>query len=103
MGDIINGVASEYEMPRTPKFYNNENTSVAGLPQTKTIIPMPPVKPIRDQMCEFCAKEDVCCYKDEQTKAYKDILEIEGRTNVFINTTVNCKKFLRKTESNGIR
>jgi hypothetical protein len=103
MGEIINGAASEYEMPRTPKYYNDDSTSATGLPRLKTFPAMPPVKPVRDQMCEFCAKEDVCNIKDESTKAYKDILDIEGRTNVFINTTVNCKKFLRKIESNGIR
>lgn len=101
MGEIINGVASEYEMPRTPRFY--DAASATGLSQQKTIPPMPPVKPIRDQMCEFCAKDDVCSIKEEQMKAYKDILEIEDRTNVFINTNVNCKKFLRKVESNRIR
>lgn len=73
------------------------------LPLTGCDIPIPSAKPIRDKMCEFCAKEDVCNIKDEATKAYKDILEIEGRTNVFINTTVNCKKFLRKPPVSNIR
>jgi hypothetical protein len=83
--------------PREPKFYESK------LPLTGCDIPMPPIKSVRDQMCKFCAKEDVCNIKEESTKAYKDILEIEGRTNVFINTTVNCKKFLRKLPVSNIR
>lgn len=85
------------DQPREPRFYDGK------APLTGCNIPMPPVKPIRDQMCEFCAKEDVCGIKEEAARAYKDIIDIEGRTNVFINTTVNCKKFLRKIERNGIR
>ena len=41
MSDVINGVASEYEMPREPKFYPNDNK----LPITNYNIPMPNVKP----------------------------------------------------------
>lgn len=88
--------------PREPKFYE-DTTSLTGLPQQKTIPPMPPVKPLRDEICEFCAKEDVCSIQEEFMKAYKDILDIEGRTNVFINTNVKCKKFLRKPPVSNIR
>lgn len=83
--------------------YDRDSTSATGLPEQRTIPQMPPVNAIRDQMCEFCAKEDVCGIKEEATKAYKDILDIEGRTNVFINTTVICKKFLRKPPISNIR
>ena len=41
MGDIINGVASEYEMPKQPMFYENGNwrTGVVAplTPQIKTV------------------------------------------------------------------
>lgn len=67
-------------------------------------VPMPPVKTLsKDEVCETCAKEDVCSIKEELTKAYKDILDIEGRTNVFISTSVKCNKFLRKPPANNIR
>ena len=79
----------------------DEYLNELGFPPLEKFPSMPPVKPIKDQICEFCAKEDVCSIKEETTNAYKDILDIEGRTNVFISTTVNCKKFLRKQlESN---
>ncbi|MDF2590532.1 MAG: hypothetical protein K0S41_4375 [Anaerocolumna sp.] len=97
MGNIINGVASEYEMPREPRLYESK------LPTTGCNVPMPPVKQLRDETCEDCAKSDMCSIQEEFMRAYKDILEIEGRTNVFINTSVKCKKFLRKPSVNGIR
>ena len=59
--------------------------------------------PLKHEVCEFCAKEDVCSIKEETMSSYKDILDIEGKTNVFINTTIKCKKFLRKTTSGGIK
>lgn len=99
MGDIINGVASEYEIPREPKLYY----SGYGLPDVGSNVPMPPVKQLRDEACEDCAKADVCSIQEEFRKAYKDILDIEGRKNVFINTNVKCKKFLRKPPINNIR
>ena len=97
MGNIHNGVADDYEIPREPKLYENK------LPLTGCNIPMPPVKQLRDEACEDCAKADVCSIQEEFMKAYKDILDIEGRTNVFINTNVKCKKFLRKSPTNNIR
>jgi hypothetical protein len=83
--------------PREPKFYDSK------LPSTDCNIPMPPVKPLRDEVCEICAKEDVCSIKEELMRAYKDVLDIEERTNVFINTSVKCKKFLRKQQTSNMR
>ena len=74
-----------------------------GIPSQPTVPPMPPSRSTREQICEICAKEDVCSIKEELMRAYSDILDIEGRTNVFINTTVSCKKFLYKVGSNGVR
>lgn len=98
MSKIHNSEADDYKLPNEPKFYGD------------SIIPIPPhqynilpVKPIRDEVCEFCAKEDVCGIKEESMRAYKDILDIEGRTNVFINTSIKCKKFLLKPPINNIR
>ena len=67
MSSIINGVASE-----------------------------PNVKNTGERICENCDKEDVCKYKEECMKAVKDILDIESRTNVFIITNINCKKWSSK-------
>lgn len=66
------------------------------LPLTNCDIPMPKVESIGEKICENCNKEDVCKYKEECMKAVKDILDIEGRTNVFINTKINCKKWSKK-------
>lgn len=98
-------VKQDFDAIRKDEIMNSHDKywNMTGLPDVGSNIPMPPVKPIKDQMCEFCVKEDVCNIKEESTKAYKDILEIEGRTNVFINTTVNCKKFLRKPPVSNIR
>ena len=92
MGDVINGVASEYEMPREPKFYPNDSK----LPITNCNIPMPNVKPPasnRDRICDTCNKEDVCMYKGELAQAAKEITQISERVNVFIDTDIRCKKW----------
>ena len=101
MGEVYNGVASEYEMPREPKFYENEN--VGHLPKTNCNIPMPSVKPPKtdngDRICDTCSKEDVCMYKGECAQAAKDISLIAERTNVFIDTDIRCKKWSSKVSN----
>lgn len=93
---VIN-VTTEYEIPREPKFYESTSaTSVSSLPKTNCNIPMPPVKPPAsngDRICNTCNKEDVCMYKEELSKAAKDIAEISDRTNVFVDTEIKCKKW----------
>ena len=87
MSDVINGVASEYEMPREPKFYHANSK----LPRTNCNIPMPNVKPPAnngDRVCDTCNKEDVCMYKGELAQAAKDIAQISERVNVFIDTMI---------------
>lgn len=68
-----------------------------GLPQTNCRIPMPETKEFYEKICENCDKADVCKYQEECMKAVKDILDIESRTNVFIRTHFDCKKWSRKT------
>ena len=80
MGDIINGVASEYEMPREPKFYPSDSK----LPITNCNVPMPNVKPPAtngDRICDTRNKEDVCMYKGELAQAAKEITQISERVN----------------------
>ena len=98
MGDIINGVASEYEMPREPKFYPDDSK----LPRTNCNIPMPNVKPPAsngDRICDTCNKEDVCMYKGELAQATKEIAQILERVNVFIDTDIRCKKWSGKVSN----
>ena len=86
MGDIINGIASEYEMP-------------GKLPKTNCTIPMPKVIPPAnngDRICDTCIKEDVCIYKGELAQAAKEITQISERVNVFIDTDIRCKKWSGK-------
>ena len=95
MSDIINGVASEYEMTREPKFYPNDSK----LPRTNCDISMPSVKPPvsnGDRICDTCNKEDVCMYKGELAQAAKEITQISERVNVFIATDSRCKKMSGK-------
>lgn len=97
MSNVYNGVASEYELPREPKFYENEN--VGSLPKTNCNIPMPSVNPPSDngdRLCNTCDKEDVCMYKMECAQAAKEITKISKRENVFIDTDIRCKKWSRK-------
>lgn len=92
MSGVIDGVASEYEMPRDPKFYPDDSK----LPRTNCNIPMPRVKPPasnRDRICDTCNKEDVCMYKGELAQAVKEITQISERVNVFIDTDIRCKKW----------
>lgn len=100
MGNIYNGVASEYEMPREPKFYETEN--IGSLPKTNLNIPTPSVKPSGndgDRMCDTCNKEDVCMYKEELSQAVKEIAQISERVNVFIDTDIRCKKWSGKVSN----
>ena len=86
---IINGVASEFEMP-------------GKLPKTNCNIPMPNVKHPKsdgDRICDTCNKEDVCMYKGELAQAAKEITQISERTNVFIDTDIRCKKWSDKSNS----
>ena len=86
---IINGVASEFEMP-------------GKLSKTNCNIPMPNVKPPAnngDRICNTCNKEDVCMYKSELVKAAKDITQISERKNVFIDTDIRCKKWSGKVSN----
>ena len=83
---IINGVASEFEMP-------------GKLSRTNCNIPMPNVKPSAsngDRICDTCDKEDVCMYKGELAQAAKEITQISERVNVFIDTDIRCKKWSGK-------
>ena len=98
MGDIINNVTSEYEMPREPKFYPNDSK----LQKTNCNVPMPSVKPPannRDRICDTCNKEDVCMYKGELAQAAKEITKISERVNVFIDTDICCKKWSGKVSN----
>lgn len=101
MSNVYNGVASEYEIPREPKFYETE--SVGSLPKTNCNISMPSVKPPKsdngDRICNTCDKEDVCKYKCECAQAAKDISLIAERTNVFIDTDIRCKKWSGKVSN----
>lgn len=89
MGEIINGVASEYEM-------------LEKLPRTNCNIPMPSVKATTgngDRICNTCSKEDVCMYKGELAQAAKEITQISERENVFIDTDIRCKKWSSKNNN----
>lgn len=93
MSSIINGVASEYDMQKVSRTYESNSK----LPQTNCRTPMQPIKEFGEKICENCDKEDVCMYKEECIKAIKDILDIESRTNVFIKTHIDCKKWSKKS------
>ena len=98
MSDVINGVASEYEIPREPKFYSDDSK----LLRTNCNIPMPNVKPSAsngDKICDTCNKEDVCMYKGELAQAAKEITQISERVNVFIDTDIRCKKWSGKVSN----
>lgn len=87
MGDVINGVASEYEMPREPKFYE--------LPKNSIYISND-IASNGDRICNTCNKEDVCMYKAELAQVAKEITQISERVNVFIDTDIRCKKWSGK-------
>ena len=98
MSNVINGVASEYEIPREPKFYLGDSK----LPRTNCNIPMPSEKtPVSngDRICDTCNKEDVCMYKGELAQAAKEITKISERVNVFIDTDIRCKKWSGKVSN----
>ena len=91
MSNVINSVTSEYEMPREPKFYSDDN-KLPNIP----IYNMKELKGNGDRICDTCNKEDVCMYKGELAQAAKEITQISERVNVFINTDIRCKKWSGK-------
>ena len=98
MSDVINGVASEYEIPREPKFYSDDSK----LLRTNCNIPMQNVKPSAsngDKICDTCNKEDVCMYKGDLAQVSKEIAQISERVNVFIDTDIRCKKWSGKVSN----
>ena len=98
MSDVINGVASKYEVPRESKFYSDDSK----LPRTNCNIPMPNVKHPKsdgDRICDTCIKEDVCMYKGDLAQAAKEIAQISERVNVFIDTDIRCKKWSGKVSN----
>lgn len=98
MGDVINGAASEYEMPRNPNFHRKDS----GLPQTNLDTPMPNVRqPIGsgDKICSTCNKEDVCMYKAELEQAVKEITRTSESVIAFIDINIRCKKWSGKVVS----
>lgn len=92
MSNVCSGVESEYKMQKVSRTYESHSK----LPQTTYNISIPKTKDTGERICENCNKEDVCKYKEECMKAIKDILDIEGRTNVFITTHIDCKKWSSK-------
>lgn len=84
MGDIHNGVASEFE-------------KLGKLPIT--ISSVKPSGSNGDKMCDTCNKEDVCMYKVDLAKVINDIIQISERTNVFIDVDIRCKKWFEKSNS----
>ena len=96
--NVINGVASEFEMPKMSKFYPNDYK----LPRTICNITVPEVKPPAsngNRICDTCNKEDVCMYKGELAKAAKEIIQISERKNIFIDTYICCKKWSGKVSN----
>lgn len=87
----ISSVASEYEMPREPKFYS-DNSKLPNIP----IYNIKELKSNGDRICNTCNKEDVCMYKAELAQAAKEITQISERKNVFIDTDIRCKKWSEK-------
>lgn len=97
MSNNFNNVVPEYNTTKVSRIYESHNK----LPQTGCNIPMPKIKSTGEKICENCNKEDVCKYKEDYMKAVKDILDIEGRKNVFIKTEINCKKWSAKFSVNA--
>lgn len=97
MSNSCNGVVPEYNTTKASKIYESHN----GLSKTGCNILMPKIKGTRERICENCDKEDVCKYKEDCMRAVKDILDIEGRKNVFIKTEINCKKWSAKPSVNA--
>lgn len=47
----------------------------------------------KDNVCDTCAKEDVCKLKEELGNVCRDILLIQEKTNDFVETSIKCKKY----------
>jgi len=46
------------------------------------------------KMCDTCAKEDVCLYKDDMLKEAVAIKANEEVTNLPMDVTITCRKYL---------
>lgn len=87
MGDIINNVASEYDIPKSI-FSNHFNDNLKNNKLTSIIN--------EDKPCSTCNKEDVCMYKLELLQSIKEITQILEHTNDFITIDIKCKKWSGK-------
>ena len=87
---IINGVASEFEMPKSQPL---------NLGDKRPMLSKNVQKGNGDRICDTCNKEDVCMYKGELAQAYCDITQISDRVNVFIDTDIRCKKWSGKVSN----
>ena len=79
--NVINGTASEYEMP-------------GNLSKTNYSTSMPDARSLvinGDKICNTCNKADVCMYKGELAQAAKEITQISERKNVFVDVDIKCK------------
>ena len=55
---------------------------------------IPLMKHTLDKSCESCNHSEVCMYKEDFQKAYKEIHNIGERDGVFIQVIVNCKHWI---------
>ena len=52
-----------------------------------------------DRACTNCNHCDVCKYKDDFMKTYKDIQTIGSEKNLFITVFVRCKHWIGKIQN----
>lgn len=70
-------------------FAANFDTSRTSMPNINS------PKFTNNRICGTCEKADVCMYREDTISTYKEIKEKEeNKANVFIETSVTCKKWL---------
>lgn len=86
MSDMINDVASEFEV--------SKKLPPLNLGGKRPMISKHSAN--NGRICDTCDKEDVCMYKGKLAQAAKEIIQISERENVFIDTDIRCKKWSGK-------
>lgn len=87
---IFNGVASEFEMPKSQPL---------NLGGKRPMLSKKRPKGNGDRICDTCNKEDACMYKGDLAQVSKEIAQISERVNVFIDIDIRCKKWSGKVSS----
>ena len=95
MGDIYNGVALEFEMPKSRPLNLGGKRSMESLVNVKHLVRT------QRKLCNTCNKEDVCMYKKDLTQAAKEIASRSRGTPRIANALLRRVRDFAQVKGSG--